>query len=165
MLKLDESKQTEAVMKRIGLMVSISMAALSLAAPQASWAQTSSTPTTPPVVTLHNDGKGVLKDLKGAPPAVAKLILNFDALRDKYLLKQHLLLEKLSDATTSEQREAIREQLQDNRQAFLDELTDFRTQLKDELNDLKGRISNAEFLRIIEAAQAAGGGDHRHRGR
>ena len=143
--------------------------ALSLVAPGLVLAQSSTGPaaatTTPPVVTLHSDDNGATAqpDLKGVPPDVAKLILNFDSLRDKYLLKQHLLLESLQNATTQEQRDAIREQLQDNRQAFLDDLSDFRVQLKDELKGLQGKVSNAEFLRIIDAAQSSTG-DHRHRG-
>jgi hypothetical protein len=140
---------------------------LSLATPGIVLAQATTAPTpaatTPTVVTLHNDGTTAAPDLKGVPPDVAKLIVNFDTLRDKYLLKQHLLLESLQNATTQEQRDSIREQLQDNRQAFLDELSDFRTQLKDELKSLRGRVSDAEFLRIIETAQGAGG-NHHHRG-
>lgn len=114
------------------------------------------------MVVLHNESAAAA-DLKGVPPAVAKLIANFDILRDKYLLKQHLLQEKLQNATTQEQRDAIRQELQDNRQAFLDELSDFRTQLKDELKSVQGRLSNAEFLRIIGTAPSAPG-DHHHRG-
>jgi len=138
-----------------------------LAAPASVLAQASTTPATPaapPVVVLHNDDtSSSAADLKGVPPEVAKLIVNFDSLRDKYLLKQHLLLESLQNATTQEQRDAIRQQLQDNRQSFLDELTDFRVQLKDELKSVQGRVSNAEFLRIIDTAQGAGG-NHHHRG-
>jgi hypothetical protein len=151
-------------MKNLRLIVSISAVAIGLVAPRVVLAQATTTPVTTPIILLHDNGKDIVQDLKGAPPAVANLIINFDALRDKYLLKQHLLLENLQNATTKEQRDAIREQLQDNRQAFLDELSDFRTQLKDELKDLKGRISNAEFLRIIDAAGDATGADHHHRG-
>ena len=154
-------------MKNFRLIVSIGAAALSLAVPRAAVAQ-SATPSptvTPPIIVRDGANKDLLQDLKGVPPAVATLIINFDAQRDKYLLQQHLLLEKLKNATTKEEREAIREQLQDNRQAFLDELADFRAKLKDELQDLKGRISNAEFLRIIDAAhQAVDNGGHFRRG-
>jgi hypothetical protein len=56
--------------------------------------------------------------------------------------------------------------LQDNRQAFLDALKDFRSQLKDDLTALKGKISHAEFLRIIDAAHDAAteGGLNHHKG-
>jgi len=148
--------------------VNVSALILSLIAPSIALGQSSAGPTpstAAPVVTLHSDGTSATAqpDLKGVPPEVAKLIVNFNALRDKYLLKQHLLLESLQNTTTQEQRDSIRQQLQDNRQAFLDELSDFRTQLKDELKGLQGRVSNAEFLRIIDTAQGSGG-DHRHRG-
>jgi hypothetical protein len=146
---------------------SIGMLTVSLLAPGIVFAQAATGPTaasTPPPVVLHSDGGTVTQpDLKGVPPEVAKLILNYNILRDKHLLKQHLLLESLQNATTTEQRAAIREQLQENRQAFLDDLSSFRTQLKDELKGLQGRISNAEFLRIVDVAQGSGG-DHRHRG-
>jgi hypothetical protein len=156
-------------MSHLRSIVSISAVVLSLIAPGVVFAQATTAPspatTTPPVVTLHSDAGGTTAqaDLKGVPPDVAKLILNFDSLRDKYLLKQHLLLESLQNATTQEQRNAIRQELQDNREAFLDDLSSFRTQLKDELKSLQGRISNAEFLRIVDVAQGSGG-DHRHRG-
>jgi hypothetical protein len=154
-------------MNNLRSIVSLSAAVLSLIVPRVVLAQATTAPaaatTTAPVVTLHGDGTAAQPDLKGVPPDVAKLIVNFNALRDKYLLKQHILLESLQNATTDEQRDTIREQLQDNRQAFLDELSDFRIQLKDELKGLQGRISNAEFLRIIDTAQGSGGNIH-HRG-
>jgi hypothetical protein len=153
-------------MKDFRSIVSVGALFLSVAAPGIVSAQATTAPTpaaTTPVVVLHNDASSSASDLQGVPPAVAKLIVSFDALRDKYLLKQHLLLESLQNATTQEQRDAIRQQLQDNRQSFLDELSDFRTQLKDELKSVQGRVSNAEFLRIIEAAQSTGG-NHHHRG-
>jgi hypothetical protein len=156
-------------MRYLRSIVSISAAVLSLMAPRVVCAQATTPPTpasaTPPVVVLHSSASGTASapDLKGVPPEVAKLILNFDALRDKYLQKQHLLLESLQNATTQEQRDTIREELQDNRQAFLDELSDFRIQLKDELKSVQGRVTNAEFLRIIDAAQGASG-NHHHRG-
>jgi hypothetical protein len=92
--------------------------------------------------------------------------VDFAVTRDKFLAQQDLLLLKLSNATTPEEREKIREQLQDNRQAFLDSLKDFRTQLKDDLEALKGKISHEEFLRIIDAAHDAvtEGGIGHHKG-
>ena len=121
---------------------------------------------TPPVVVVPHDDKDLYQDLKGAPPEVRSLIISFDKTRDTYLAKQGLLLIKLKNATTAEEREKIREQLQDNRQAFLDSLKDFRAQLKDELAALKGKISHAEFLRIIDAAHDAAteGGIGHHKG-
>ena len=155
-------------MKSLRSMVSIGAVIFSVVVPRVVRAQSTATPppassSTPPVTTLHSDGSASQPDLKGVPPDVAKLILNFDTLRDKYLLKQHILLESLQNATTQEQRDAIREELQDNRQAFLDELSDFRTELKEELKSVQGRVSNAEFLRIIDTAQATSGNYH-HRG-
>jgi len=122
-------------------------------------------PSTPPVVVPPGD-KDLYQDLKGAPPAVQHLIVNFDQVRDNYLERQEILLIKLKNAVTDAERDKIREQLQDNRQAFLDALKDCREQLKDELTALKGKISHEEFLQIIEAAHEAAtqGGLHFHRG-
>ncbi len=116
--------------------------------------------TTAPTV-VPQDG-----NLSGVPADIKTLIKDFAATRDIYLAKQDLLLAKLKTATTAAQREAIREQLQDNRQAFLAELKTFRTDLKDDLVALKGKINQAEKLRIIEAAQDAAteGGAGHHKG-
>jgi len=92
----------------------------------------------------------LLKDLKGVPDNIKALILSFDQTRDQYLREQRLLLIKLHNATTPEEREQIREQLQTNRQAFLDALKSFREQLRDDIQNLTQKISRAEFARIIE---------------
>jgi hypothetical protein len=138
-----------------------SMAAASLLCPRTVLAQTTTPPT---VVPQDRDDRDLLKDLRGVPSNIKTLILSFDQTRDKYLLQQHLLLVKLKNATTPEEREAIRDQLQDNRQDFLAQLKSFREQLKDDLVAIKGTISHAEFLRIIDAAHDAAGetrGHHR----
>ena len=150
-------------MKTVRLIVGIGAMVAGLVSPRVAVGQGSSTPTPPtPPVALNSDSKLLLQDLKDAPPAVTSLIVTFDAQRDKYLLQQHALIEKLQTATTTEERETIRGQLQDNRQAFLDELSDFRDKLKSELQELKGTISDAEMLRIIQAAHHADGPGHHH---
>ena len=119
----------------------------------------------PPVVVPHGD-RDLLQDLRGAPDDIKALIIGFDKTRDKYLAQQRLLLIKLKNATTPEERERIREQLQQNRQAFLEALKDFRAELKEDLVALKGKISHQEFLRIIDAAHDAAteGGLRHHKG-
>jgi hypothetical protein len=139
----------------------IGMAAASLLCPRPVYADGG---TPPVVVPKDRDDRDLLKDLQGAPPEVRDLILNFDKTADAYLLRQRMLLLKLKNATTPEERAAIREQLQDNRQAFLAELKAFREQLKDDLVALKGKITTAELRRILDAARdATGRSDHRHR--
>lgn len=138
-----------------------------LYSPRAVLAQTATPPTTtppPPVVVPHDD-KDLYRDLRGAPDAIKDLIVGFDQTRDKYLAEQAVLLAKLKAATTPEERQKIREQLQDNRQAFLDALKDFRHTLKDDLKALKGKISHEEFLRIVDAAHDAAteGGLNHHK--
>jgi hypothetical protein len=109
------------------------------------------------VVPQDRDDRDLLRDLQGAPDNVKTLILAFDQVADKYLMQQRMLLLKLKNATTAEQREAIREQLQDNRQAFLAELKTFRQDLRSDLVALKGKITHAEVLRILDAAKDATG--------
>lgn len=143
-------------MKHLRLLFSLAFTFMGLSSPCILRAQTNaSTPPAPSVVVRHGNSGEILKDLKNAPPAVVALVLSFDAERDKLLMEQALLLEKLSAATTPQERATIREQLQANRQSFLDELADFRLKLKDELQNLAGRVSSAEMLRIIDAAKAA----------
>jgi hypothetical protein len=149
-------------MKTIRYLILTGIAVLSLGGPRTVLAQTTATP----VVVVPHDDKDLYRDLRGAPKDIQVLIIGFDQTRDKYLVEQDLLLIKLKNATTAEEREKIREQLQDNRQAFLDALKGFREQLKDELVALKGKISHEEFLRIIDAAHDAAteGGLGHHKG-
>ena len=136
-------------------------ALMNLVAPCALRAQSTTPPT---VVPQDRDDKDLLRDLKGVPDDIKSLILNFDQTADKYLAMQRALLMKLKNATTPEEREAIREQLQDNRQAFLADLKTFRQQLRQDLEALKGKISHAEFRRIIDAARDAAEVGDRHKG-
>jgi hypothetical protein len=124
-------------------------------------AQTSVTPPVTAAPSGDNDN-----DLKGLPPAVKALLVNFDLTRDQFLVKQDLLLAKLKDATTDAERAAIRLKLEANRDAFLASIQAFREALKDELAALKGKISHKEFLRIIDAAHDAltEGGLGHHKG-
>ena len=116
---------------------------------------TTTPPTQPPVVIPPGD-RELVKDLKGAPADVKTLIMTFDATRDKYLAQQKALLAQLKGATP-EERQALRQQLQENRDAFLAELKTFRTDLRKDLEGLKGKISHAEFQRILDAAKDAAG--------
>ena len=130
----------------------IAGAAAWLLCPPATLAQSTTPPT---VVPQDRDDRDLLRDLQGAPDNVKTLILAFDQVADKYLMQQRMLLLKLKNATTPEQRQAIREQLQDNRQAFLAELKTFRQDLRSDLVALKGKITHAEVLRILDAAKGA----------
>ena len=153
-------------MKTLRYLMLTAVTAVVLCSPRAVLAQTTTTtpPPTPPVV-VPNDDKDLHRDLRGAPAAIKDLILGFDLTRDSYLKVQADLLAKLKAATTPEEREKIREQLQDNRQAFLDSLKAFRLTLKDDLTALKGKISHEEFLRIVDAAHDAAteGGPFHHK--
>ena len=111
------------------------------------------------------DDRDLQHDLRGVPDNVKTLIVTFDQTRERFLQQQRLLLIRLHNATTPEEREQIRQLLQANRQDFLNELKSFRDELHSDLQALKGKISQAEFGRIIDAAHdASTQGGHRHRG-
>ena|SRR5690349_2819197 len=149
-------------MKTFRLLLTLGATALSLVCPRNALAQSTPPPT---VVPQDRDDKDLLRDLRGVPDPIKNLILNFDQIRDQYLREQHLLLIKLRKATTPEERQAIRDQLQDNRTSFLSELKSFREQLRDDLKTLAGKISHSEFRRIIDAAKDVGSdGPHHHKG-
>jgi mevalonate kinase len=144
-------------MKTLRTLIIIGTTAAGLVCPRAVFADTTVTP--PVVVGQDRDDRDLLKDLKGAPPEIQKLILSFDKTRDTYLMQQKVLLAKLHKAATDAQREAIRDQLQQNRKQFFDELKDFRTQLRTDLQGLK--LNNGELKRIVDAARdAAHDGSH-----
>ena len=152
-------------MKTIRILLTLGATALSLACPRSVLASGTNTP--PPVVVPQDrDDRILLRELRGVPDPVKNLILGFDQTRDHYLAQQRLLLIRLHNATTPAERQEIRDQLQQNRQQFLAELRAFRQSLRQDLQDLKGKISHAEFLRIINAAHDAAteGAVHHHRG-
>jgi hypothetical protein len=152
-------------MKTMRSTIMTGLALLSLVLSVALQAQTTTSATTPattPATVLPDDKDGVLK---GLPAPVVTLLVSFDKTRDKYLAQQRLLLVKLKDASTPEERDAIRQKLETNRDSYLAELKDFRTDLRTELSDLKGKISTEERDRIVAAAReiATEGGLHHHK--
>jgi hypothetical protein len=152
-------------MKTIRSMITTALALAILGVSVSLQAQTTATPGTPttPATVLPDDKDGVLK---GLPAPVVTLLVSFDQTRDKYLAQQRLLLIHLKNATTPEERNAVRLLLESNRDAYLAQLKDFRNDLRDELSDLKGKISSEEKDRIIAAAReiSTEGGLHHHRG-
>lgn len=150
-------------MKVIRNLILTGISLASLIAPKTVTGQSNASP---PVVVVPHDDRGLYGDLKGAPPQIQALIVNFDTTRDKYLAAQEVLLVKLRNTTTPTEREQIRERLQSNRASFMNQLNSFRDQLKDELVALKSKISHEEFLRIIDAAHDAAteGGIGHHKG-
>lgn len=157
-------------MKSIRMLLGLTAAVANLVCPWSVLAADSTTPTDPPPTVLpqgrsdSTDG-GLQRDLRGVPDNVKNLILTFDQNRDKYLQQQNLLLIKVKHASTPNEQQQLRQQLQANRQEFLADLKSFRDELRNDLQDLKGKIGHAEFGRIIDAAHSATtGGGHRHRG-
>lgn len=152
-------------MKSLRILLMLAAAMASLVCPRSALAG-DTTSTAPPTVVPQGRGDHDLqRDLHGVPGNVANLIVTFDQTRDQYLQQQNLLLIKLRHASTPQEQDQLRQQLQANRQEFLSDLKSFRQELQNDLQDLKGKISHAEFGRIIDAAHnASTDGGHRHRG-
>lgn len=161
-IRPDESGRS---MKPFRILLTLTAAVANLVCPRAVLAAETAPPTTPIVVSQDRDDRDLQHDLRGVPDNVKTLIQTFDQTRDKFLEQQRLLLIKLQHASTPEEREQIRQQLQANRQDFLTELKSFRDELRNDLDALKGKIGHAEFGRIIDAAHdVSTEGAHRHRG-
>ncbi len=152
-------------MKYLGLLLTLTAAVANLVCPRLLLAADTASNAPATVVPQNRGDRDLQRDLRGVPDNVKKLILTFDQTRDKYLQQESLLKIKLLHATTPQEQDQLRQQLQANRQDFLTELRSFRDELHNDLQDLKGKISHDEFGRIIDAAHnASGGGSHRHRG-
>src|SRR5208282_5352211 len=95
------------------------------------------------------------KDLQG-------LVKKFEAERAAFLGQQRDLFAKLKNATTPEQRAAIRASLQQNRDDFLTVQKEFRQDLKLEITQLKDTLNNTQIDRLLEEIQAAINAHHHH---
>ena len=148
------------VLKTVSLFLAV-LGTVCLCAPQRVDAQSGAVKTPTPPTVVPSSG-----NLGGVPANIKTLILSFAVTRDKFLAQQNQLLTQLGKSVTPQERNQVRDQLQQNRQAFLTALQGFRMQLKTELTALKGKISHEEFLRIIDAAHNAAveGGLGHHRG-
>lgn len=152
-------------LKTFRILLALTVAVASLVASRQALAADSTTPAPPTVVTQDRNDHNSQHDLRGVPDSLKFLISAFDQTRDKYLEQQRLLQAKLNNASTPAERNQIRQQLQANRQEFLADLKSFRQELSSDLQSMKGKISHAEFGRIIDASHAASTeGGHRHRG-
>jgi Skp family chaperone for outer membrane proteins len=89
------------------------------------------------------------------PGDIKSLIAKFEAERSAFLTEQEALWDKLKNARTDAERDAIRKDLQDNRQDFLAELKQFRQELKQEIQELKGKLNNKELERLIDEIKKA----------
>jgi hypothetical protein len=158
------NKESTVHMKSFRTLLALAVAA-NLFCPTAILAADTAAPGAATVVPQDRNKGDLMRDLRGVPNNVKTLIVTFDQNRDKYLQQQRLLLIKLHNASTPEERDQVRQLLQANRQEFLSDLKGFREELRTDLQALKGKISHGEFGRIIDAAHdAATDGGHRHRG-
>src|SRR5262245_21024433 len=116
------------------LMLILTAAAATVVTPLSMSAADTTVP--PTVVPQDRDDRHLQRDLRGVPDNIKTLITTFDQTRDKYLNQQQLLLVKLHRASTAEEREQVRQQIQANRQDFLAELKGFREDLRNDLQAL-----------------------------
>ena len=152
-------------MKPFRILLALTVAAANLFCPRSALAADTATAAPPTVVPQNRNAGDLQQDLRGVPDNVKTLLVTFNQNRDKYLQQQQLLLIKLHNASTPQERDQIRQLLQANRQDFLTDLKSFRQDLSSDLQALKGKIGHAEFGRIIDAAHAAATeAGHRHRG-
>lgn len=114
------------------------------------------TNSTPPVVV---GSSGVPADLK----EIKELVAAFEVKRDAYVEAQKDLLAQLKNATTEQQREIIRAQLQQNRQVFLDELHDLRVDIRHELEEIRHTIHNQELQRLLDQLKQLEQSVHQHK--
>jgi hypothetical protein len=112
--------------------------------------------TTPPVIVEPNRVP--------IPDDIQDLVKKFEKERKVYIDEQKILLAKLKNATTEEQREIIRAQLQKDRTDFLADIQQFREDLKAEIQELKNKLTNQELLRLIEEVKHEVE-DHNHHGK
>jgi hypothetical protein len=152
-------------MKSLRILLTLTAAVANLVCPRSVLAADTTSTAPPLVVPQDRDDSNLQHDLRGVPNSIKTLILTFDQTRDRFLRQQGLLLIRLRNASTAQERQQVREQLQANRQDFLNELKGFRDQLRTDLDAVKPKLGQTEFLRIINAAhEASAGGGHRHRG-
>jgi hypothetical protein len=114
-----------------------------------------STNPTPPVVV--ETGKVPI------PADIKALIAKFEADRSAFLTEQKALWAELKNATTEAQREAIRQDLQDNRNDFIAQQKQVRMEIKHEVEELKGKLNNAELARLINEIRQILDGHHHGR--
>lgn len=154
-------------MKSVRILLTLAAAVANLLCPRSALADDTTAAAPPTVVPQdHDEDQGLNQSLRGIPDNVKKLITTFDQTRNRFLQQQRLLQIKLHQATTPDEQAQVRQLLQANRQEFIVELKGFREELRTDLEAMKGKISHAEFGRIIDAAHSAStDGGHRHRGR
>jgi hypothetical protein len=126
-------------------------------APLGVQAQTVITPSPTPVPTarsVERDGRVVLSDEQAAQAADSGLVAptadrqklpldirvriqRFEVVREAYLKEQALLRKRLTGAATEEERERIRNLIQDRRAAWLAQARKLREEAQDRLRDLQ----------------------------
>jgi len=116
---------------------------------------TATPPGTTPPVTSATGKTAVPADLQA-------LVKKFEKERKAYLAKQKQLEAALQNATTPEERDAIRAALQTDRDDFLADLKDIRQDLKQEITELKDKLNNAELIRAIQATEESIAPHHHH---
>ncbi len=86
------------------------------------------------------------------PPELKLRLRSFESLREMYLVRQEALLRKLRGATTDEDRERLRAQLQSLRDEWLEKARAFKEETRTRLEELKGELS-PKYREALDAAK------------
>ena len=86
------------------------------------------------------------------PPELKLRLRSFESLRETYLARQEELRKKWLGATTNQDRERLRAQLQVLRDEWLDRAHAFREETRTRLQELKGELS-PKYREALDAAR------------
>src|ERR1041385_4820706 len=86
------------------------------------------------------------------PPELRSRLRSFESLREIYLARQEELLKKWRGATSDQDRERLRSQLQALRDEWLDSARAFREETRVRLEELKGELS-PKYREALDAAK------------
>ena len=89
------------------------------------------------------------------PPELKLRLRSFENLRELYLAQQQELVKKLRGATTSQDRERLRAQLQVLRDEWLDKARAFKEETRTRLEELKSELSPKYGELLDEARKRA----------
>ena len=89
------------------------------------------------------------------PPELKQRLRSFESLRETYLARQQDLVKRFRGATTDQDRERLRSQLQTLRDEWLDKARAFKEETRTRLEEMKGELSPKYREALDEARQRA----------
>ncbi len=86
------------------------------------------------------------------PPELKQRLRSFESLREMYLARQEELVKKLRGASTDQDRDRLRAQLQVLRDEWLDNARAFKEETRTRIEELKGELS-PKYKEALDAAK------------